>query len=110
MTKFIKIGILFLSLLLAPAAGAQGPPVCGKRADMMEKLKNSFGEIVAGAGVSVDGFLIELLVAPPIPRGVYRPPGVLAGSWTILVTGPDKISCMAAGGDGWASTTPGSPA
>ena len=59
------------------------------RADAIARLDKDYGEHAIGMGLSPDGrALYELFVGD-------------GGTWTMLVTRTDKISCIAAAGNGW---------
>jgi len=103
--------IIAAAALLAPSlaaiALAQSRQVCGERAGVIAGLGAQYGERVAAQGVTAGGLLLELLVAPPLKPGDPRPPGYSEGSWTIIVTRPDRMSCIGASGEGWAPADTG---
>lgn len=82
---------LSLMLVVTPlvTAHAQGGP-CGMRADMLEQLESTFGEVLAGQGVIGDGTMTGEFTVNPAD-----------GSWTVIVTRPDGLSCVVIGGKGW---------
>ena len=95
MTRFMMHWSLWLALalllLIGPIASAhaQGGP-CAPREAMLEQLESSFGETPAGQGMIANGQMIgELTINPK------------DGNWTVMVTRPDGLSCIALGGDGW---------
>jgi len=85
--------ILFVALM-ATAASAVEP--CGRRSDLVALLKDHFGEIVVAQGLSSRGHLVEVLVSP-------------AGSWTILLSRADGLSCLVDEGEPWVTAAPAGP-
>ncbi len=74
------------AFLLPQAAAAQS--LCGERTAVLAGLAERFAERPAAAGLAANGQIVELLVAPD-------------GSWTLLLSRPDGVSCLIAGGVGW---------
>jgi hypothetical protein len=70
------------------SARAEGPRICGDRHQILEQLKQEHQEQVNGLGLSADGGVLELLVSPE-------------GGWTILVTYPERPTCVVAVGKAW---------
>ncbi len=81
--KYLLIVILFL----VPVA-AHAQTVCGDRGKFIEQLSKAHREAPAGMGVTLDGKMVELLRSK-------------TGSWSILVTNGNGVTCMVAVGDGW---------
>lgn len=74
---------------LAAAPMAQGEPVpCGKRTELLAHFQQSYREVPNVVGLTTDGRLIEVVVAP-------------SGSWTMLLTPPGEQSCVIATGQDW---------
>ena len=91
----MTLALAALALLLAwpLTARAQGGP-CLPRADAIAKLKLHYQEQQVGIGVTARGSsLVELYVSE-------------RGTWTILMTRADGISCIAAAGENWSPITP----
>lgn len=88
------LGLLLIpALLLGEAssirpAAAQTP--CGDRAEVLERLDSVYEEHPEAIGLTADGRLLEVLVSPK-------------GSWTILVTDGNYVSCLVASGESWES-------
>lgn len=79
------------AVLFAQAAAAQTATVqagCGNRVKMAEKLVEQFGEAQTGAGVVGSNAILEFWRSKD-------------GSWTILMTRADGLSCIIAAGDHW---------
>ena len=88
MLRYILLAaIALIATPTATAAGAVGP--CGSRSDIIAVLKDHFGEVGVGQGLSVRGHLVEVFVSPK-------------GSWTIVLSEPDGQSCFADAGEAWA--------
>lgn len=67
--------------------------VCAPREIVAQALGREYGEAQVGAGLA-DGNIIELWV------------NAETGTFTLLVTRPDGISCMVGAGDSWISRPP----
>ena len=90
----VALAALAVILGWSVLAGAQGGP-CLPRADAITKLQRQYHEQQIGIGVASRGSLvIELFVSD-------------SGSWTILMTRADGISCVAAAGENWSTTAAG---
>lgn len=74
---------------VASAAAAQ--PQCNDRAHVLELLAKKYKEAPIAAGVTNSGGLVEVLSDGK------------GGTWTIIVTTPQGMSCLVAAGDGWRS-------
>lgn len=70
-----------------PGATAQ-PRSCMTHDGAGDKLRTEFGERILGHGVSSDGTLVEIYLAP-------------SGSFTVIKTTPAGLSCVVDFGDGW---------
>lgn len=82
------VGALLVSSFGAATANAGDVPPCGPRAQLVQAMKQMFDERPSATGLISANELFELFVSP-------------AGTWTILVTNPQGISCIAAAGDNW---------
>jgi hypothetical protein len=67
-----------------PAAAAPAP-ACGERARLLEHLDQRFAEKRQAIGLSADGGVLEILASSN-------------GSWTILITYPNRPTCVIATG------------
>ncbi|MGQ0681817.1 hypothetical protein [Bradyrhizobium sp.] len=96
MLRYIRLAAAFALIvpLAATAAGAAGP--CASRSDLASLLKDNFGEILVAQGLSSKGHLLEVFVSP-------------AGSWTILMSRADGLSCAVDVGEPWVTGAPASP-
>lgn len=71
------------------AAGA-APAICGERVEMVQALHDQFREEPQAVGKVDKTAVIEVFVSH-------------TGTWTILATGTDGMSCLVASGEGWDS-------
>ena len=90
--RFLMVSAAMLLVTALPrmatgAPAATGPP-CGRHDVVVAFLAETYDETSVGRGVRSDGLMVELLVAPQ-------------GSWTIIVTHPMGMSCLASDGDDW---------
>ncbi|MBT4889011.1 MAG: hypothetical protein HON65_05620 [Rhodospirillales bacterium] len=94
MTK-IKLSLLGALLLimsaLIPQASAE--MICAGHNSVSEKLAKVFDELPTSAGLSSNGGMLEVYTSPD-------------GTWTIVLTRPDGISCLMATGEHWEYSTP----
>lgn len=81
---------LAISFIVAVGLGsvAHSAPQCNKRDNVLELLAKKYKETPVAIGVTNTGGLVELLTAKN-------------GSWTIILTTPRGMSCLAATGEGW---------
>jgi hypothetical protein len=84
------IGAMFgVMTFLATPATAQ--TLCGPHTEIAEKLSNQFEERQSAVGLANNGTLLEVFTSK-------------VGSWTILFTRPDGISCLIVTGNSWLET------
>ncbi|MHA6347224.1 hypothetical protein [Roseivivax sp. CAU 1761] len=81
-----------LGLLLAGTAAAQS--VCAPRGALAHSLGKHYGERPAAHGLESPHRLMEIFAAP------------LTGTYTVLLTRSDGISCIVASGQHWQVLTP----
>ena len=85
-----RIGLLLTSALWSFSAMAQQPPPCVDRADFLKHLESNYEEAPVAMGLTTGDGLLEVVVSR-------------TGSWTIIVTPPNGISCGVASGKNWES-------
>jgi hypothetical protein len=73
--------------LVASAASAE--PQCNDRDQVLQLLAKKYKESPIAAGVTNTGGLVEVLSDGK------------GGTWTIIVTTPQGVSCLVAAGEGW---------
>lgn len=91
MYRVLRILTLSVAIaLVSSTAMAQGQrPQCNERDNVLNLLGKKYGETVSAIGVANTGGLIEVLHDPK------------DGSWTIIMTTPQGMSCLVAAGEGW---------
>ena len=77
---------------LAPLdAAAQQPRNCAPRAVVIERLATGYGETRQSIGLGAQGAVVEVFAS------------IETGTWTILVTTPGGMTCLAASGQSFES-------
>jgi hypothetical protein len=72
----------------AAGGAADAVRICGERAALLEQFAMQHDEKPQALGLGADGGVIEVLVSP-------------AGGWTMLVTYPERPTCVVAMGEAW---------
>jgi hypothetical protein len=67
---------------------ATAQSVCNERTRFLEQLSGKFAENTVALGIVNNGSVLEILTSK-------------TGSWTILVTKPNGMSCVVATGESW---------
>jgi hypothetical protein len=67
---------------------ADGVRICGERNVLLEQFAMQHDETPQALGLGADGGVIEVLVSPE-------------GAWTMLVTYPERPTCVIATGEHW---------
>jgi len=85
------------ALAVIPVAADAGALVahhmpCGARAEMLEILTKNYGEREVAHGLANTGALAQVFVGPN-------------GTWTIVATSPNGMSCLIGAGHAWERTT-----
>jgi hypothetical protein len=84
-------GVVVVALMAASFTSvAEAQQVCGKRAEFVTRLDATYKETTSGIGLINNGTVIEVLTSSE-------------GSWTILMTKTDGMSCVVASGQAWES-------
>jgi hypothetical protein len=76
------------ALLVAAGPADAAGRICGERATIVRSLEQRHHERPRALGLSADGGVVEVLVSPK-------------GGWTILLTYPDRPTCIIAIGEAW---------
>lgn len=76
----------------APVAQAQGAS-CADRKLIVERLSNKYGETRQSAGLNQNNGMVEVFASNE------------TGTWTILITMPNGMSCLMAAGKAWQGET-----
>ncbi len=90
MLKFLITTSALLGIATA-SLPAQAQTVCNTRAKLVTLLTEEYGEVSNGVGVQNASQLIELWSSKK------------SGSWTIIASRADGISCVLATGRNWAN-------
>jgi hypothetical protein len=70
-----------------PQTGAR-PSVCGDRSAVLTTLGGRYAEKTVSMGLAGNGTVVEVLSSED-------------GTWTIIMTAPNGVSCLLAAGDYW---------
>jgi hypothetical protein len=102
-TRLLTTTVLILGVAAIAPAPASAQEACGTREAVVAKLSEKYGEVRRGGGLSSPTEVFEIWAS------------ATTGSWTILKTTPNGLSCIMAVGNGWQDdagdlTTAGSPA
>jgi hypothetical protein len=89
--------IIFGAAALAPPLAAQAPEMCQERSRLIEALQETFYEQPVGAGLQNPEQMLEIWSSPR------------TGSFTVLITRADGISCIVAWGTHWQESPPPQP-
>lgn len=95
--------VALTGLVMTPSAEAEGRQTCAARDTVVQKLHDRFGEELRSLGLHQSDGIVE----------VYSSEST--GTWTILMTRPDGMSCLIAAGQLWEQDAkplekPGKPA
>ena len=97
----LSAAVLLGGVAFGSAAGNAGPAnvrICGERDVLLEQFAMQHHEKPQALGLGADGGVIEVLVSPE-------------GGWTMLVTYPQRPTCVVAMGEAWEMLrTAGEPA
>lgn len=94
MKKTIVAATLAALAVAMLATDASAQLACGKRTEVLQHLSDKYQETPVSIGLSSNGGVLEVLTAPT------------GGSWTILITMPNSVSCMVAAGENWQAVPP----
>jgi hypothetical protein len=90
LTLLVRIATALTLLAATPAAAAaESRQACAKRALVVQKLEERFGETLRSLGLHRDDGVVEIYSSEE------------TGTWTILMTHPDGMSCLIAAGQRW---------
>ncbi len=87
--QFIGVLGCGITALAVPYVPATAQSLCADRPSMLEQLRDGYDERPRARGLESQGQLVEILVSPE------------GQSWTVLLTRPDGITCIAASGRHW---------
>jgi hypothetical protein len=89
LSLLLRLAVALALLAGTPSAQAGEGAACAERALVVRKLAERFGETLRSIGLHADDAVVE----------VYS--SETTGTWTILVTHTDGISCLLAAGQRW---------
>ncbi|MCH9020119.1 MAG: hypothetical protein IIA73_07125 [Proteobacteria bacterium] len=75
------------SLIAFPAMAQQAGP-CDTRAEFLDHLSKTYEEAPVAMGVTSNGHVLEVVASE-------------SGTWTIIVTAPNGITCGIVAGENW---------
>jgi hypothetical protein len=84
----ILVGVTALTMTMIGTANAQSKAPCAPRAEVVKSLDGMFKETPAARAIVADGALMEVFVSSE-------------GTWTMLLTSPQQMSCLVGSGDNW---------
>ena len=87
LSGLVVVMVAFTALVIGNRA-AHAQSSCDVRKSLLAKLDNGYSEKPVAVGLASSGNVVELLISSD-------------GTWTILVTKPNGIACVAAVGEEW---------
>jgi hypothetical protein len=101
--RLVRAAVAAGLIAATPAAEAETRQACAKRDQVIRKLEEKFGETLRSIGLHQSDGVVEVYSSEE------------TGSWTILMTRPDGMSCLLASGQLWEQDAaplhkPGEPA
>jgi hypothetical protein len=67
---------------------------CAERSKVIERLEERYGETLQSLGLQANSSVLEIYASET------------TGTWTILLTRPDGVSCLMASGQAWEQFAP----
>lgn len=93
LTIILWVSALIVAALVQPAHAASN---CAPRDRVAAGLAANYNETLVAIGISAGGYMIEVYASP-------------SGSWTIMQTSPEGVSCLASSGGAFEQVTEGLP-
>jgi hypothetical protein len=87
--RIMTISVLILGMAAVGPPDAQAQMACGTRDSVVAKLGEKYGEVRRGGGLAGPTAIYEIWASEA------------TGTWTILKTTADGLTCVMAVGDGW---------
>jgi hypothetical protein len=87
--RIARIAVALSLIASTPYAEAEERQSCAERDAVVQKLKERFGETLRSLGLQQDEGVVEIYSSEA------------TGTWTILMTRPDGITCLLAAGQLW---------
>ncbi len=76
------------AVVTALALPATAQTMCGERNKFLKHLSSGYSEAPVAMGLVSNGSILEVLASKD-------------GTWTVIVTRPDGMSCVVAAGEAW---------
>ena len=94
LTWMVVPALAAAAILNAPETTARAQPLaqvqqCDQRARVIGHLAKKYKEAPVAIGVTTSGGMVEVLTTAD------------GGTWTIILSNPNGISCLVAAGEGW---------
>ncbi len=80
------VTLALLAAMVSTTATAQ--TMCRERDEFVTQLNKGFSEAPVAMGLAANGSVVEVLASD-------------SGSWTIMITMPNGVSCVVATGESW---------
>lgn len=96
-TRYVIMGALFIfwlvfmGLMTRPAHAQESGAICTDRREAGKKLGSTYSEARVNMGLASNGSVIEVFSTED------------GGTFTLMITNPDGITCMMAAGRNWES-------
>ncbi len=84
----VVIGLFAITLSLMNPSQASAGAVCGDRTSLLKQLAGNYKEAPASMGLAANGSVVEVTKSE-------------TGTWTILLTHPNGVTCVIAAGEHW---------
>ena len=81
--------VALASAIILVSQNAWAQQQCSQRHHVVEHLAKKYQEAQVAVGVTGKGALVEVLTTKD------------GGTWSILLTNPNGVSCLVASGEGW---------
>ena len=102
--KYLLVGVLLFIVgcvttpeIIRPTESvSQARTPCGDRTKITERLWNVYAEEPVSIGLMVNGSIIEVYAS-------------YDGTFTVLITSPEGLTCLVATGDNWEQSTSRKP-
>ncbi len=88
MLRKFTVSVLAAFVLALSVTAANAQVICGERAKFLENLSKNHQEAPTSIGMTSTGQILEVLTSAK-------------GSWSIILTKPDGVTCLVATGEAW---------
>ncbi|MEM9852412.1 MAG: hypothetical protein AAF761_10500 [Pseudomonadota bacterium] len=94
----LTVGLTLGLTLVATATSAQQRPNCGQRGAVVERLQSKYGETRRSVGLAANNGVVETFASDE------------SGTWTIVITLPNGVTCLVAAGEAFEALPDKAPA